>query len=261
MAERGELAFGTVDSWLAWQLSEKQVHVTDVSNASRTMLWNIHKACWDEDLLNLFNIPRTLLPEVKPSSCLFGHTQLLGQPIKITGIAGDQQAALFGQACFSPGMAKNTYGTGCFMLMHTGQQAVHSHYGLISSHACQLSSSPEYVLEGSVFIAGALIQWLRDGLKIISDASQIEALANSVSDTAGVIVIPALTGLGAPYWDPDAQGAILGLSRGSHTGHIARAALEAIAMQNCAVLFAMTGDAVTPIRQLRVDGGAAKIIY
>ena len=261
-AERGELAFGTVDCWLAWNLSAGQLHVTDVSNASRTMLWNIHTGQWDDELLALFNVPPQVLPQVRPSSHLFGETasDLLGSPIKIGGMAGDQQSALFGQACFTPGMAKNTYGTGCFMLLNTGNQVAHSHNGLISTAACQIAEGvlhAQYALEGSVFIGGAVVQWLRDGLKAIQNSSDIESLAASVPDAGGVVFVPAFTGLGAPYWDANAQGAILGLSRGSTIAHIARAALESIAFQSAALLLAMTKDAVSPITELRVDGGAA----
>ncbi|MFZ6871495.1 glycerol kinase GlpK [Undibacterium sp. Di27W] len=253
----GELAFGTIDSWLAWQLSEGKLHVTDVSNASRTMLYNIHEGKWDEELLAWFDIPKAVLPEVLPSSHKFGQTSLLGSAIPIAGIAGDQQAALFGQACFTPGMAKNTYGTGCFMLMHTGEQCPSSQNGLISTAACQTDSRSQYALEGSVFIGGAVVQWLRDGLKAIQHSPDVEQLAASVPDSGGVVFVPSFTGLGAPYWVPAAKGAILGLSRGSTVAHIARAALESIAFQSTALLQAMVRDAVFPIRELRVDGGAA----
>ncbi|MDO9191577.1 MAG: glycerol kinase GlpK, partial [Undibacterium sp.] len=256
-AERGELAFGTVDTWLAWQLSEGQRHVTDVSNASRTMLFNIHRGCWDEDLLDLFEIPRTLLPEVHPSSHRFGSTSLFGAGIPIAGIAGDQQSALFGQACFKPGMAKNTYGTGCFLLLHTGSKCATSGNGLISTAACQTDDQPQYALEGSVFIGGAVVQWLRDGLKAIDHSADVEALAASVPDSGGVVFVPSFTGLGAPYWEPSAKGAILGLTRGSTVAHIARAALESIAFQSTVLLQAMNRDAATPITELRVDGGAS----
>ncbi|MDO8701230.1 MAG: glycerol kinase GlpK, partial [Undibacterium sp.] len=242
-AERGELAFGTVDTWLAWQLSEGQRHVTDVSNASRTMLFNIHRGCWDEDLLDLFEIPRTLLPEVHPSSHRFGSTSLFGAGIPIAGIAGDQQSALFGQACFKPGMAKNTYGTGCFLLLHTGSKCATSGNGLISTAACQTDDQPQYALEGSVFIGGAVVQWLRDGLKAIDHSADVEALAASVPDSGGVVFVPSFTGLGAPYWEPSAKGAILGLTRGSTVAHIARAALESIAFQSTVLLQAMNRDA------------------
>ena len=256
-AQAGELAFGTIDSWLAWQLSEGSLHITDASNASRTMLYNIHDNKWDEELLSWFDIPKALLPEVLPSSHQFGHSKLLGAAIPIAGIAGDQQAALFGQACFTPGMAKNTYGTGCFMLMHTGDQCPNSHNGLISTSACQIDSHVQYALEGSVFIGGAVVQWLRDGLKAIQHSTDVEQLAASVPDSGGVVFVPSFTGLGAPYWVPAAKGAILGLSRGSTVAHIARAALESIAFQSTALLQAMVRDAVFPIKELRVDGGAA----
>jgi glycerol kinase len=257
-AERGELAFGTVDSWLTWNLTEQTRHVSDVTNASRTMLWNIHKNDWDEDLLQLFRVPRAILPAVYSSSHAFGETRLLGTSIPITGIAGDQQAALFGQACFASGMAKNTYGTGCFMLSHTGNSCCESQNGLISTAACQLTSSPQYALEGSVFIGGAVVQWLRDQLHLFQHAGEVEQLANSVSDSDGVIFVPAFAGLGAPYWDPNAKGAILGLHRGTSAAHIARAAIEAIAFQSAELLLAMQSDSDGAITQLRVDGGAAK---
>ncbi|MES2069969.1 MAG: glycerol kinase GlpK [Pseudomonadota bacterium] len=256
-AERGELAFGTVDSWLSWQLSEGRLHVTDVSNASRTMLWNIHQGCWDQELLDCFDIPRAVLPEVHPSSHRYGETTLFGSAISIAGIAGDQQSALFGQACFKPGMAKNTYGTGCFMLMHTGSDCAVSKNGLISTAACQVGPQPQYALEGSVFIGGAVVQWLRDGLKAIQHSTDVEELAASVPDSGGVVFVPSFTGLGAPYWVPSAKGAILGLSRGTTVAHIARAALESIAFQSTDLLLAMTRDAVSAISELRVDGGAA----
>lgn len=256
-AENGELAFGTVDTWLAWQLSEKRLHVSDVTNASRTMLWNIHSNQWDADLLALFDIPKALLPDVHPSSHRFGETRLFGAEIPITGIAGDQQAALFGQACFQAGMAKNTYGTGCFMLLQSGESCLKSSHGLISTAACQLDSRPQYALEGSVFIGGAVVQWLRNSLHLVENSSEIEALANSVPDSDGVIFVPAFAGLGAPYWDADVKGAILGLHRGTSAAHIARAAIEAIAFQSTELLFAMQADLTTSISQLRVDGGAS----
>ncbi|MBC3873526.1 glycerol kinase GlpK [Undibacterium flavidum] len=256
-AQRGELAFGTVDSWLAYQLSGQQLHVTDVTNASRTMLWNIHTREWDKELLALFDIPRSLLPEVCPSSYYFGDCHLFGSAIPIAGIAGDQQAALFGQACFRTGMAKNTYGTGCFALLQTGAFCSHSQHGLISTAACQIDQHPQYALEGSVFIGGAVVQWLRDYLHLAPSAKDIDALASSVPDSDGVIFVPAFTGLGAPYWDANARGAILGLHRGSSAAHIARAAIEAIAFQTAELLMAMQKDSPTPILELRVDGGAA----
>ncbi|WP_042427910.1 glycerol kinase GlpK [Comamonas granuli] len=261
-AERGELAFGTVDSWLIWQLTGGQRHVTDVSNASRTMLLNVHTNQWDQELLDLLRIPRSLLPEVLPSASDFGRTQadLLGGPIAIGGVAGDQQSALFGQACFSAGMAKNTYGTGCFMLMHTGGQFQSSHNGLITTSAAQPTAQPAFALEGSVFVGGAVVQWLRDGLRAISASSEVQALAESVPDSGGVMMVPAFTGLGAPYWKPEARGTITGLTRGTTIAHIARAALESIAYQSAALLAAMGRDAVaaggSPVSELRVDGGA-----
>lgn len=258
-AERGELAFGTVDSWLVWNLTGGRLHVSDVSNAARTMLWNIHEGRWDEELLDWFGVPAAMLPRVEASSWLYGETDegMLGSRVKIGGMAGDQQSALFGQACFKPGMAKNTYGTGCFMLLHTGNQCAQSQNGLISTSACQTGSERQYALEGSVFIGGAVVQWLRDGLQAIQSSSDIEQLAASVPDSGGVVFVPAFTGLGAPYWIPSAKGAITGLSRGSTIAHIARAALESIAFQSTALLEAMVRDAVSPITELRVDGGAA----
>ncbi len=259
-AERGELAFGTIDSWLIWHLTEGREHLTDASNASRTMLLNIHTGQWDEDLLRLFDIPRSVLPEVRPSSGDFGHTTLLGGKLPIGGVAGDQQASLFGQACFRPGLAKNTYGTGCFMLMHTGDQAQASRNGLLTTAAAQPDGQRAYALEGSVFIGGAVVQWLRDGLQAIRASGEVQQLAESVPDAGGVVFVPAFTGLGAPYWAGDARGAILGLTRGSTVAHIARAALESIAFQSAALLQAMSRDAVahggSPVSELRVDGGA-----
>jgi glycerol kinase len=258
-AEAGELAFGTVDSWLVWNLTGGRLHVSDVSNASRTMLWNIQEGCWDAELLQWLDIPTALLPQVHPSSHLYGEIDAvhLGAPVVIGGIAGDQQAALFGQACFAPGTAKNTYGTGCFMLTHTGDRCAESQNGLISTAACQTGPQRQYALEGGVFIGGAVVQWLRDGLKAIRQSTDVEQLAQSVPSSDGVIFVPAFTGLGAPYWSPGAKGAILGLSRGSTVAHIARAALESIAFQSAALLNAMGRDAVAPIGELRVDGGAA----
>jgi glycerol kinase len=256
-ANRGELAFGTIDTWLAWQLSKGQLHVTDVSNASRTMLFNIRENKWDDELLKALNIPREVLPQVHPSSHHFGntHTELLGASIPVCGIAGDQQSALFGQMCFRTGLAKNTYGTGCFMLMHTGNQFVASQNGLITTAAAQPTNKVEYALEGSVFIGGAVVQWLRDGLKAINTSAEVEALAASVPDSGGVMFVPAFTGLGAPYWKANAKGAIVGLTRGSSVAHIARAAVEAIAYQSAALLLAMTKDGGA-VSELRVDGGA-----
>lgn len=261
-AEAGELAFGTVDSWLIWQLTGGKRHVTDVSNASRTMLFNVHTNQWDDELLQLLRIPRALMPEVLPSASDFGATDaaLLGGPIAIGGVAGDQQSALFGQACFTAGMAKNTYGTGCFMLMHTGSRFQKSENGLLTTSAAQAGRSPEYAMEGSVFVGGAVVQWLRDGLRAISASSEVQALAESVPDSGGVMMVPAFTGLGAPYWKPDARGTITGLTRGTTIAHIARAALESIAYQSAALLAAMSRDAVAaggaPVSELRVDGGA-----
>ena len=261
-AERGELAFGTIDSWLIWQLTQGKRHVTDVSNASRTMLFNVHSNQWDDELLALLRIPKSLMPEVLPSSSDFGQTatEVLGASIAIGGVAGDQQSALFGQACFKAGMAKNTYGTGCFMLMHTGANFQTSHNGLLTTSAAQTGATPAYALEGSVFIGGAVVQWLRDGLQAIEHSGQVQSLAESVPDSGGVMLVPAFTGLGAPYWKPEARGTITGLTRGSSLAHIARAALESIAYQSAALLLAMSRDAVesggAPVSELRVDGGA-----
>jgi glycerol kinase len=257
-AERGELAFGTVDTWLIWQLTGNRTHVTDVSNASRTLLFNIHTGDWDDELLRLLRVPRALLPDVHPSAHPFGvlPASVLGEPLVIAGVAGDQQAAMFGQACHAPGMAKNTYGTGCFMLLHTGGRVVASTSGLIAT-ACAQTRDREYALEGSVFIAGAVVQWLRDELGFFASSREIEALANSVLDSAGVFLVPAFTGLGAPYWDPHARGAIVGLTRGTSKAHIARAALESIAYQSAEVLEAMQKDSGERLAELRVDGGAS----
>ncbi|MCD6733563.1 MAG: glycerol kinase GlpK [Burkholderiaceae bacterium] len=257
-AGRGELAFGTIDSWLAWQLTGGRLHVTDVSNASRTMLYDIRRGCWDDELLASLDLPASLLPEVWPSSHRFGSTdaEVLGAALPIGGIAGDQQAALFGQACFEAGMAKNTYGTGCFMLMHTGSRFEPSRNGLVATAAAQPGPARQYALEGSVFVGGAVVQWLRDGLKAIEKSSDVEALAASVPDSGGVVFVPAFTGLGAPYWQPGARGTITGLTRGSSVAHVARAALESIAFQSAALLAAMGRDAGAPIAELRVDGGA-----
>lgn len=261
-AANGELAFGTVDSWLIWRLTGGAVHATDVSNASRTMLFNIHTNQWDPELLQALDIPVSMMPSVKPSSALYGEIrpELLGHAIPIGGVAGDQQSALFGQACFKAGMVKNTYGTGCFMLMHTGQKCETSHNGLITTSAAQATAQTEFALEGSVFVGGAVVQWLRDGLHAIPNSGEVQALAQSVPDSGGVIVVPAFTGLGAPYWKPDARGSITGLTRGSTVAHIARAALESIAFQSAALLQAMSRDAVAAggatVAELRVDGGA-----
>ncbi|MFC6919842.1 glycerol kinase GlpK [Meiothermus taiwanensis] len=258
-ARKGELCFGTIDSWLIYNLTGGRVHATDVSNASRTLLFNLHTLRWDEELLGILGLPEALLPEVRPSAGLFGETlpELFGAPIPIAGVAGDQQAALFGQACFSPGMAKNTYGTGCFLLMHTGQERVASQNGLLTTLAWQLEGQPpEYALEGSVFVAGAVVQWLRDGLGIIQSSSEVEDLARQVERTDGVYLVPAFVGLGAPYWDAYARGTIVGLTRGSSKAHLARAALESIAYQSRDVLEAMEADAGLKLSELRVDGGA-----
>ena len=260
-AAHGELAFGTVDSWLLWKLCEGRVHASDVSNAARTMLFDIRHNRWSQELLAALHIPESVLPRVFPSSHVYGETRLFGAPIPIAGIAGDQQAALFGQACFDAGMAKNTYGTGCFMLMHTGTRLEHSVNGLVATAAAQSGPAPEYALEGSVFIGGAVVQWLRDGLRAIDSSAAVQALAESVPDTGGVAFVPAFTGLGAPYWDAQARGAIVGLTRGSTLAHIARAALESIAFQSAALLQAMAADAVAAggaaPSELRVDGGAS----
>ncbi len=260
-AEAGKLCFGTVDSWLIWSLTYGAVHATDPTNASRTMLYDIHKGCWDQELLDLFDIPVSMMPEVRPSSGYFGTTSHPGvlNGIDIRGVAGDQQAALFGQCCFEPGQAKNTYGTGCFMLMNTGDRAVSSHNGLVTTIAASAPGCDhiEYALEGSVFIAGALIQWLRDEMGIIKTAAETEKLACSVEDNAGVYIVPAFTGLGAPYWDADARGVICGLTRGTNRAHIARAALEALAYQSADLLSAMESDAKQKLSMLHVDGGAS----
>ncbi len=261
-AAHGELAFGTVDSWLLWQLTNGRVHATDVSNAARTMLFNVHSNTWDAELLQALNIPEGLMPQVLPSAAHFGEIEpgLLGHSISVGGMAGDQQSALFGQACFSAGMAKNTYGTGCFMLMHTGTQFQTSTNGLITTSAAQPGTRPEFALEGSVFVGGAVVQWLRDGLGAIRSSAEVQALAQSVPDSGGVMLVPAFTGLGAPYWNPEARGTMTGLTRGSTLAHIARAALESIAFQSAALLQAMARDAqqagAAAVTELRVDGGA-----
>lgn len=259
-ARRGELAFGTVDSWLIWNLTEGRVHATDVTNASRTMLFNIHDGVWDEELLALLDIPAELLPEVKPSSGLIGEvsTDLLAGHIPITGVAGDQQAALFGQACFTPGLCKMSYGTGGFLVLNTGRDAVKSNNRLLTTAAWEIGQGIHYALEGSVYVAGAVVQWLRDGLGLIRTSEEVEHLAKTVSDSDGVFLVPAFTGLGAPYWDPYARGTIVGLTRGTTSGHLARAALESIAFQTLDVLRAMEKDSSKPIEELRVDGGAAE---
>lgn len=259
LAESGNLLFGTVDTWLIWNLTGGQVHATDYSNASRTMLFNIHTLKWDAEILELLGIPESILPEVRPSSGLFGHSlpALFGAAIPIAGAAGDQQAALFGQACFSPGAAKNTYGTGCFLLMNTGEKPVFSRNGLITTIAWGLEGKVTYALEGSVFVAGAAIQWLRDELGLISSAAETEGLCRSVADNCGVYLVPAFVGLGAPYWDPYARGVLTGLTRGANRAHIVRAAVESMAYQTCDVLRAMEQDAGIPLAELRADGGAA----
>lgn len=258
-AESGLLLFGTVDTWLIWKLTGGKVHATDYSNASRTMLYDIHRLCWDEELLNLMGIPAQMLPEVRPSSGIFGETDpgLLGAPVLVAGAAGDQQAALFGQTCFEAGEAKNTYGTGCFLLLNTGAQPVDSSHGLVTTIAWGLGGKITYALEGSIFAAGAAVQWLRDELGLISSAGETEALARAVQDTNGCYLVPAFTGLGAPYWDPYARGIICGLTRGVNKNHIVRATLESIAYQVCDVVSAMSADANLPLSGLRVDGGAS----
>jgi glycerol kinase len=262
-AARGELAFGTIDSWLIWNLTAGHAHVTDISNASRTMLFNIHSGDWDDELLQLFAIPRSCLPRVLPCSFSPADEKLVanlnGTPVPITGIAGDQQAALFGQACLNPGMAKNTYGTGCFLLMNTGPVAMRSEHHLLATVAWRLGSgATQYALEGSVFVGGAAVQWLRDGLGVIADSAAVEALALEVPDSDGVHFVPAFTGLGAPYWDPHTRGALVGLTRGTTAAHIARAALEAIAFQSTDVLHAMRADSGRDVHELRVDGGGSR---
>ncbi len=258
-AERGELLFGTVDTWLIWNLTKGEVHVTDYSNASRTMLYDIHKLCWDKEILERFNIPESLLPEVKPSSCLYGYTQIsvLGTGIPIAGAAGDQQAALFGQCCFEKGDVKNTYGTGCFMLMNIGDEAIHSESGLLTTIAASESDKVTYALEGSVFIAGAGIQWLRDSMRMLKSASQSEEYAVSVEDTAGMYIVPAFAGMGAPYWKQHARGMVVGLTRGCEKEHFIRATIESIAYQTADVLRAMESDSGLKLTRLKVDGGAS----
>ena len=258
-AQRGELAFGTIDSWLVWNLTEGKVHITDVSNASRTLLYNIHTGEWDDELLALLDVPREMLPTVRSSSEVYGYTsghQTLTE-VPIAGIAGDQQAALFGQMCTEPGMVKNTYGTGCFMLMNTGNQAIKSNNNLLTTVAWKIGDQTEYALEGSIFVAGAVVQWLRDELGLFETSDQIEALAESVPDNGGVYLVPAFAGLGAPHWDPYARGLMIGISRGTSKSHIARAALEGIAYQVVDVLDAMQSDSHIPLTELRVDGGAS----
>jgi glycerol kinase len=258
-AERGDLLFGTIDSWLIWNLSGGSLHVTDVSNAARTLLFDIHARRWDDELLRMLDIPRSLLPEVRSCSEIYGHTVTLpGLPagVPISGVAGDQQAALFGQACFEPGMVKNTYGTGCFMLMNTGTRAVPSRHGLLTTVAWEIDGTVEYAMEGSIFVAGSVVQWLRDGLQMLLQASDSQACAESVASSDGVYLVPAFVGLGAPYWRSDVRGAIFGLSRGTRKEHVVRAALESMAYQSRDVLAAMEADAGIPLKELRADGGA-----
>lgn len=257
-AEQGRLRFGTVDSWLVWNLTGGHEHVTDVSNASRTMLFNINTLQWDEELFDILDIPMSMMPQVKSSSEIYGQTNLLGGEVPVAGIAGDQQAALFGQMCIEPGSVKNTYGTGCFLLMNTGEKPIMSHNNLLATIAWKIGDKVNYALEGSIFVAGSVVQWLRDGLGIIKSSSEIEALAASVSDNGGVYMVPALTGLGAPYWDQYAKGSILGISRGTTAAHIARAALEGIAFQTMDIVAAMEKDSGIRLGELKVDGGASR---
>lgn len=257
-AERGELRFGTVDSWLVWNLTGGHEHVTDVSNASRTMLFNIHTLQWDAELLDILGVPLSMMPQVKSSSEVYGRTSLLGEDVPVSGIAGDQQAALFGQMCTEQGAVKNTYGTGCFLLMNTGEKPIVSKNNLLTTIAWKLDGRVTYALEGSIFVAGSVVQWLRDGLGIIRSSSEVEALAASVSDAGGVYMVPALTGLGAPYWDQYAKGSIHGITRGTTAAHIARAALEGIAFQTMDIVSAMEKDAGVPLGELKVDGGASR---
>lgn len=260
-AENGELLFGTIDSWLVWKLSGEKCHVTDYSNASRTLLFNIYDLKWDEELLEIFQVPKSMLPEVKPSSYIYGHTvpyHFFGQEIPIAGIAGDQQAALFGQACFEPGMAKNTYGTGCFMLMNTGDKAIESKHGLLTTIAWGMDGKVEYALEGSIFVAGSAIQWLRDGMEMFHTAAESEEIAGQVEDSDGVYVVPAFVGLGAPYWDDKARGAVFGLTRGTTKAHFVRATLDSLAYQTKDIIIAMSKDSGIDLKRLKVDGGAVR---
>ncbi|MFS3930749.1 glycerol kinase GlpK [Priestia flexa] len=260
-AENGELLFGTIDTWLIWKLSGGKAHVTDYSNASRTLMFNIYDLQWDDELLDILSVPKSMLPEVKPSSEVYGHTvdyHFFGHNIPIAGAAGDQQAALFGQACYEKGMAKNTYGTGCFMLMNTGEKAVKSEHGLLTTLAWGVDGKVEYALEGSIFVAGSAIQWLRDGLRMFKDAQETEKYANRVESTDGVYMVPAFVGLGTPYWDSDVRGAMFGLTRGTKKEHFIRATLEALAYQTKDVLSAMEADSGITLKTLRVDGGAVK---
>ncbi|MCH8474287.1 MAG: glycerol kinase GlpK [Opitutales bacterium] len=257
-ARDGKLLFGTVDSWLLWQLTGRKVHATDLTNASRTLLFNIDQEEWDDDLLELFGVPRAMLPRVGPSSGVIGEVEknLYPAGALIAGIAGDQQAALFGQACFEPGMAKNTYGTGCFLLMHTGDQRIPSQNNLLSTAAWKIGEKTEYALEGSIFVAGAIIQWLRDELQMVRNVSELDELADSVRDSGGLFLVPAFAGLGAPHWDPNARGLAIGITRGTNRAHFCRAALEAIALQSLDLIQAMEKDSGLPLKELRVDGGA-----
>lgn len=257
LVKAGHLAFGTVDSWLMWQLTDGRVHATDPSNASRTMLYNLRQGDWDDDLLRLFQIPRSVLPQVRTSSEIYGETSRLGGSLPLAGVAGDQQAALFGQVCTKQGMVKNTYGTGCFMLMNTGTKPVNSKHALLTTVAWKIGGRTHYALEGSVFVAGAAVQWLRDGLQLVRTAAETEGLASQVADTGGVFVIPAFTGLGAPYWDPYARGTIVGITRGTTAAHITRATLEGIAFQVADLLDVMQTDSGMRLKELRVDGGAS----
>lgn len=259
-AEQGQLRFGTVDTWLIWMLTRGEVHVTDVSNASRTMVYNIHELCWDKELLELFGIPESMMPQVKSSSEVYGHTKttLFAHEVPIAGIAGDQQAALFGQMCTEPGAVKNTYGTGCFLLMNSGEKPITSSNNLLTTIAWKIGDKVNYALEGSIFVAGSVVQWLRDGLGIIRSSSEVEELAASVPDNGGVYFVPALTGLGAPYWDQYAKGCMYGISRGTTAAHIARAALEGIAFQTMDIVNAMQKDAGVELAELKVDGGASR---
>lgn len=259
-AEEGKLRFGTVDTWLVWMLTRGEVHVTDVSNASRTMLLNINTLQWDDELLSLFGIPKSMMPQVRSSSEVYGHTKttIFAHPVPIAGIAGDQQAALFGQMCTEPGSVKNTYGTGCFLLMNSGTKPIMSSNNLLTTVAWKIGDTVNYALEGSIFVAGSVVQWLRDGLGIIRSSAEVEALATSVPDNAGVFFVPALTGMGAPYWDQYAKGTITGLTRGATAAHIARAALEGIAFQTMDIVEAMKKDAGVDLKELKVDGGASR---
>ncbi|MFC7684754.1 glycerol kinase GlpK [Ureibacillus sp. GCM10028918] len=260
-SRNGELLFGTIDTWILWKLTEGKVHVTDYSNASRTLMYNIHELRWDEELLDILGIPISMLPEVRPSSEIYGHVSkkhFFGVEVPIAGIAGDQQAALFGQACFESGMVKNTYGTGCFMLMNTGEQAVHSNHGLLTTIAWGIDGKVEYALEGSIFVAGSAIQWLRDGLRMLRDSSESEQYAERVISTEGVYVVPAFVGLGTPYWDSEVRGAVFGLTRGTQKEHFIRATLESLAYQTKDVLSAMEADSGISLKSLRVDGGVVK---